>query len=119
MIAVLVLLAFIGGWEAYARLGNVDSLILPAPSEIATALWDDRGLLWSNLLVTGEEVGLGILLALVLGFVLAVALRGSIANARRLEELRLADQRRGRVDAELFDHMMRVLDEEREAISSG
>jgi ABC-type nitrate/sulfonate/bicarbonate transport system permease component len=92
MIAVLVLLAFIGGWEAYARLGDVDSLILPAPTEIATALWDDRGLLWSNLLVTAQEVGLGILVALVVGVLLAVALHFSGALRRGVYPLLIASQ---------------------------
>ena len=41
--------SLLGGWELYADLGGVDDFILPAPSEIATALWDDRALLWSNL----------------------------------------------------------------------
>ena len=63
MIAALVLLALVGGWELYARLGGVSDLILPAPSEVAQALWDDRALLWSNLLVTAQEVALGILVA--------------------------------------------------------
>jgi two-component system NarL family sensor kinase len=59
-----------------------------------------------------QAVGMTALTAL-----LAVALRGSITSTRRLDELRRADELRGRVDAELFDHMMRVLDEEREAIA--
>ncbi len=88
----VVLLVFLGGWEAYARLGGVDSLILPAPSEIATALWDDRGLLWSNLLVTAQEVGLGILVALVVGALLAVALHFSGALRRGVYPLLIASQ---------------------------
>jgi ABC-type nitrate/sulfonate/bicarbonate transport system permease component len=70
----LLAAGLVGGWEAYARLGAVDDFILPAPSEVADALWRDRGLLADNLLVTAQEVGLGVLLALVLGFALAVAL---------------------------------------------
>ena len=35
----VVLLVFLGGWEPYARLGAVDDFILPAPTEIAQALW--------------------------------------------------------------------------------
>ena len=65
MMALLLVAALVGGWELYADLGGVDDFILPAPSQIATALWDDRSLLWSNLLVTAQEVGLGILVALV------------------------------------------------------
>lgn len=92
MIALLIVLAFAGGWELYARLGSVDSFILPAPSEIATALWDDRGLLWSNLLVTAQEVGLGILVALVVGVLLAVALHFSGALRRGVYPLLIASQ---------------------------
>ena len=59
MISLLLVAALLGGWELYADLGGVDDFILPAPSQIATALWDDRALLWSNLLVTAQEVALG------------------------------------------------------------
>ena len=67
MRALLVLLAVVGGWEAYVSLGGVDELLLPAPSAIAAALVDDRALLWSNFTVTAREIGLGIAAALVLG----------------------------------------------------
>jgi ABC-type nitrate/sulfonate/bicarbonate transport system permease component len=92
VIAALVLLALVGGWELYARLGGVSDLILPAPSEVAQALWDDRALLWSNLLVTAQEVALGILVALVLGFALAVALHLSGTLRRSLYPLLVASQ---------------------------
>jgi putative hydroxymethylpyrimidine transport system permease protein len=74
MIGAAVVLALLGGWEAYARLSGIDSFVLPAPDQVASALWDDHSLLWHNLLVTGEEVGLGVLLALAVGFALAVAI---------------------------------------------
>jgi ABC-type nitrate/sulfonate/bicarbonate transport system permease component len=73
----LLVSALLGLWELYARAGSVDDFILPAPTEIADALWRDRALLWDNLLVTAQEVGLGVLVALVLGFGLAVALHFS------------------------------------------
>jgi putative hydroxymethylpyrimidine transport system permease protein len=92
MIAALVVLVLVGGWELYARLGGVTDLILPAPSEVAQALWDDRALLWSNLLVTAQEVALGILVALVLGFGLAVALHLSGTLRRSLYPLLVASQ---------------------------
>ncbi len=88
----LVLLAFLGGWEAYARLGSVDDFILPAPTEVGRALVDDRALLWDNLLVTAQEVGLGILVALVLGAGLAVALHFSGALRRGVYPLLVASQ---------------------------
>ncbi|HSS58549.1 MAG TPA: ABC transporter permease subunit, partial [Solirubrobacteraceae bacterium] len=92
MMSLLLVAVLIGGWELYADLGGVDDFILPAPSQIATALWDDRSLLWSNLLVTAQEVGLGILLALVLGFVLAVALHFSRTLRRGVYPLLVASQ---------------------------
>ena len=92
MMSVLLVAALLGGWELYADLGGVDDFILPAPSQIATALWDDRSLLWSNLLVTAQEVGLGILLALVLGFLLAVALHFSGTLRRSVYPLLVASQ---------------------------
>jgi len=92
MMSLLLVAALLGGWELYADLGGVDDFILPAPSQIATALWDDRSLLWSNLLVTAQEVGLGILLALVLGFLLAVALHFSGALRRGVYPLLVASQ---------------------------
>jgi NitT/TauT family transport system permease protein/putative hydroxymethylpyrimidine transport system permease protein len=72
--ALLVLLAVVGGWEAYVGLGGVDELLLPAPSAIAQALVDDRALLWSNFAVTAKEIALGIAVALVLGLATAVAI---------------------------------------------
>jgi putative hydroxymethylpyrimidine transport system permease protein len=92
MTSVLLIAALLGAWELYADVGGVDDFILPAPSQIATALWEDRSLLWSNLLVTAQEVGLGILVALVLGFVLAVALHFSGALRRGVYPLLVASQ---------------------------
>jgi ABC-type nitrate/sulfonate/bicarbonate transport system permease component len=74
MIAAFVIIAFLGVWELYARLGPVDDFILPAPDQVASSLLHDRGLLWDNLLVTAQEMLLGLLLALVAGAALALAL---------------------------------------------
>lgn len=90
--ALLVLLALLGAWEAYARMGPVDELILPAPTEVAQALWDDRALLWDNLLVTAQEVVLGIIVALVLGAALAIAIHLSPALRRAVYPLLVGSQ---------------------------
>ena len=88
----LLVLGFLGAWEAYAGLADVDDFILPAPTEVGRALVDDRALLWDNLLVTAQEVGLGILVALVLGAGLAVALHFSGALRRGVYPLLVASQ---------------------------
>jgi putative hydroxymethylpyrimidine transport system permease protein len=72
--AAVLLVALIGVWELYVDLGGADPLILPAPHSVATAMYDDRGLLWSNFLVTAEEVMLGILVAAVAAMLLATAM---------------------------------------------
>jgi putative hydroxymethylpyrimidine transport system permease protein len=69
--AMLVLLA-LGAWEAYVDAGSVNTFVLPAPHEVGAALWNNAGLLSANLAPTAEEVGVGILLALLFGFVLGV-----------------------------------------------
>lgn len=92
MIAVALVAALVGAWELYARAGGVDDFILPAPTEIARALWEDRGLLADNLLVTAQEVALGILVALVLGFGLAVALHFSRTLRRGVYPLLVGSQ---------------------------
>jgi calcineurin-like phosphoesterase len=61
--AALMVLALLGVWELYVDLGGVDPLILSSPHQIAKALFEDRSLLWSNFLVTAQEVLFGIVLA--------------------------------------------------------
>jgi putative hydroxymethylpyrimidine transport system permease protein len=88
----LVLLALLGIWELYVDTGGVDSLILPAPHEVARSLFDDRSLLWSNFLVTAEEVVLGILVAAVTGFGFAVAIHFSITVRQSFYPLLVSSQ---------------------------
>ncbi|HSD77250.1 MAG TPA: ABC transporter permease subunit [Solirubrobacteraceae bacterium] len=87
-----VVLALLAGWELYARGGSVDEFVLPAPTAVASALWEDRSLLARNLAVTAEEVGLGILLALAAGLALAVALHFSALLRRGVYPLLVASQ---------------------------
>jgi putative hydroxymethylpyrimidine transport system permease protein len=74
---LLLAAAVAGAWEVYVDLGGVDPAVLPAPHEIAAALWDNADLLWQNFKVTAEEVVLGLGLALLAGFALAVAIHFS------------------------------------------
>ncbi|HJS96264.1 MAG TPA: ABC transporter permease, partial [Solirubrobacteraceae bacterium] len=91
--AALLLAALIGIWELYVDLhGDTFSLILPAPHQVAKALYTDRGLLWSNFVVTAKEVLLGIVVATMVGFVLAVAIHFSPTVRRALYPLVVASQ---------------------------
>jgi NitT/TauT family transport system permease protein/putative hydroxymethylpyrimidine transport system permease protein len=89
---LLIVLALLAAWEAYARLGEVDAFVLPAPTDVLAALWEDRGLLWDNLLVTAAEVALGIAAALLLGAALAIAIHLSTPLRRALYPLLVGSQ---------------------------
>jgi putative hydroxymethylpyrimidine transport system permease protein len=90
--ALLVVLAVVGGWEAYARLSGIDEFVLPAPSAIATALVDDRALLWTNFATTAGEIAVGIAAALALGLGCAVAIHFSPLLRRGLYPLLVGSQ---------------------------
>ena len=81
-----------GIWEAYVDSGQTSTFVLPAPHAIVTALWDNAGFLAANLALTAEEVGLGILLALLFGFTLAVAIHLSPAVRRAVYPLAVGSQ---------------------------
>jgi ABC-type nitrate/sulfonate/bicarbonate transport system permease component len=88
----LLLAALIGAWELYVDLGGTDPLILPPPHAVASALYNQRSLLWSSFLVTAREVLLGALVAGVTGFMLAVAIHFSNAFRRAAYPLVVASQ---------------------------
>ncbi len=70
---LLVLAALIGAWQVAASTGaladllNLESFLVPSPAEIASSLWDNRGLLAENAWVTLQEILLGFLCGLVAG----------------------------------------------------
>ncbi len=72
-------------WEGAARLGLVPSLYMPAPSEIAEALWTSivRGELGSNLWATLTRVVPGLVMGAVPGLLLGVAM-GRSRSVRRV-----------------------------------
>jgi NitT/TauT family transport system permease protein/putative hydroxymethylpyrimidine transport system permease protein len=74
MAAALLILALLGGWELLVRAGGVDPLLLPAPTQVVSALWNDRGLLAPDLAVTVWEVAVGLVAAIALGVALALAM---------------------------------------------
>jgi putative hydroxymethylpyrimidine transport system permease protein len=90
--AALIVLAALAGWEAIVRAGLVDELILPAPAQVAEALWTDRGLLAPDLAVTTWEVVLGLGAAIAAGAALGIAMHVSPAARRALRPLVIGSQ---------------------------
>lgn len=92
MLAALVVLGVLGAWELYAQLSGVDALVLPAPHEVAQALWVDRALLWSNFTVTAREMLLGMACAVLAAAALSVLLHLSTTARRALYPLLIGTQ---------------------------
>ena len=88
----LLAAALLGTWELYADLGGVQEDLLPAPHAVAQALWHNGGAVWQNFTVTAEQVVLGLALALVGGFALAVAIHLSPPLRRAAYPLAVGSQ---------------------------
>jgi putative hydroxymethylpyrimidine transport system permease protein len=89
---LVVLVALVGAWELYVELGGADPQVLPPPHAVASALFDNRALLWSSLLVTAEEVLLGILVAAVAALASAIAIHFSATLRRAFYPLLIGSQ---------------------------
>ena len=103
----LLFVALIGLWEVAAQTGVLANILLteqgagaggdaeflvPAPSDIADALWNDRDLLAEDAWVTLREVVLGFALALISGLALAVLIHLSKSARRAVYPLLVASQ---------------------------
>ena len=93
-----VIAAAIGLWELAARWDliadalSIEPFLVPAPSDVAEALWRDRELLGENAWVTAQEVVLGFMLALVAGVGFAIVLHLSDLLRRAFYPLLMASQ---------------------------
>ena len=92
MSAAIIVLIGLAGWEAIVRLGLVDDLILPAPTQVLDSLWTDRALLADDLAVTTWEVVLGLIAAIAAGALLGIAMHVSPRARRALRPLVIGSQ---------------------------
>ncbi|MFL5908894.1 MAG: ABC transporter permease [Solirubrobacterales bacterium] len=94
--ALIVLL--LGAWELAAQWDwisnalNIQDFLVPAPSDIARSLWDDRSLLLSNSWVTLKEVLIGFLIAAVAGVGFAILIHLSDTARRAVYPLLIGSQ---------------------------
>jgi ABC-type nitrate/sulfonate/bicarbonate transport system permease component len=79
-------------WDWIADALDIQPFLVPAPSDIARALWDDRDLLADNAWVTLQEMVLGAALAAIVGFAFAIALHLSGLLRRAFYPLLIASQ---------------------------
>jgi NitT/TauT family transport system permease protein/putative hydroxymethylpyrimidine transport system permease protein len=89
---ILFVLVLLGLWELAVRGGLVDPLLVPAPTKVVEALWDDRSLLAHDLAVTAWEVVVGLAVALLAGAAIGVAMHLSSPVRRVLRPLVVGSQ---------------------------
>jgi putative hydroxymethylpyrimidine transport system permease protein len=96
--AAVVVIGLLGAWELAAQTGllaslfSIEDFLVPAPSEIAEALWQDRELLAEDAWVTLQEVLLGFGLAVAFGLSFAVLIHLSETARRAFYPLLVASQ---------------------------
>jgi ABC-type nitrate/sulfonate/bicarbonate transport system permease component len=77
LLPLVLAAAILGVWQYLVRSRDVASIVLPAPTDIWSALVDGRQLLWSEAIVTLRHTLVGVVLATVIGVGLALALSTS------------------------------------------
>jgi putative hydroxymethylpyrimidine transport system permease protein len=97
-----LILALLGVWELLARTGLLadlfgvneaaSDLLVPAPTQVAEALWEDRDLLADNGWVTLKEVVAGFAVSVLLGVAFAVVMHLSDTVRRAFYPLLVASQ---------------------------
>jgi NitT/TauT family transport system permease protein/putative hydroxymethylpyrimidine transport system permease protein len=94
----LIVALLLGAWQLAARWHliadalHLEPFLVPAPSDVAKALWEDRSLLADNGWVTLKEVLFGFGCALALGLAFAVVLHLSETLRRAFYPLIVASQ---------------------------
>ena len=79
-------------WELLADALGIEPFLVPAPSDIAEALWEDRDLLADDAWVTLQEVLLGFALAVCAGVLFAIPLHLSSTLRSAFYPLLVASQ---------------------------
>ena len=90
--ALVVAALLVGAWELYVDLAGLEAAVLPAPHDVAAALWNSAELLLRNFKVTALEVVLGLGMALSAGLALAVAIHLSPVLRRAFYPLAVGSQ---------------------------
>lgn len=98
LLPLAVIVVLLGLWELAARWDliadalNIKPFLIPAPTDVAESLWNDRELLAEDAWVTAQEVILGFAIALAVGFAFAIVLHLSDTLRRAFYPILVASQ---------------------------
>jgi ABC-type nitrate/sulfonate/bicarbonate transport system permease component len=92
VLALLGLWQLAADWHVLSDAFGIEPFLIPSPSEIAQALWEDRSLLADNAWVTLQEVVLGFACAVAAGLGFALLLHLSATLRRAFYPLLVASQ---------------------------
>jgi NitT/TauT family transport system permease protein len=74
LVILLVAVALIGGLEFGLQVTNTKSYIMPKPTEIGRALYENFGLFWPHILSTLQVLAIGYVVGATIGLVLAATI---------------------------------------------
>lgn len=89
---VLLAAVVLVGWQLLARYVIEDPTVLPTPTAIVSAGWQQRSAIWHNTLPTLRETELGFALSFAVSWILASAMDFSTAARRAVYPLLVASQ---------------------------
>jgi ABC-type nitrate/sulfonate/bicarbonate transport system permease component len=89
---LLLAAALIGGWQLVGRFAIDNPQVLPTPSDVASAGWDQKAALWQNALPTLRETAAGFGLSFAVSWIIATAMDFSAAARRAVYPLLVASQ---------------------------
>ncbi len=92
LVPTLLIALLLGAWEGAVRVFHVPAYILPSPSRIALAFATNWATLARHGATTLAEIALGLAIAFVGGFLLALALHASRSLERALRPFLVASQ---------------------------
>lgn len=84
---LVVVAVMVAAWEVWVRLADVETSVFPAPSHVALALVDHAGTLTRHAGTTLAETGIGLVVGVAIGCLVAVAIASSSIARRALEPL--------------------------------
>jgi ABC-type nitrate/sulfonate/bicarbonate transport system permease component len=89
---IVLPLILLGCWQLYVSQAHVDPVILPSPTRVLSAAWENRGALWANTLPTLKETLIGFALSITIGWALATICDFSGLVRRNVEPMLVISQ---------------------------